>query len=49
MLKTAKEAVANPDMDDKALGVMLTSLQAGMDTLKMDVNAYKTLNEKLIH
>ena len=34
-------------MDDKALGVMLTSLQAGMDTLKMDVNAYKTLNEKI--
>ena len=47
LLKTAKEAVANPDMDDKALGVMLTSLQAGMDTLKMDVNAYKTLNEKI--
>lgn len=46
LVEAAKQAVSNPDMDDKALGLVLTSLQAGMDTLKADVNAYEVLNVK---
>ena len=46
LVETAKQAVSNPDMDDKALGLVFTSLQAGMDTLKADVSAYEELNVK---
>ena len=47
ILKTAREAASQPDMDDKALGTMITSVQAAMDTLRADVAAYKTLSEKI--
>lgn len=43
VLKTANEAVANPDLDDKAIGLVLTSVRAAMDTLRADVAAYETL------
>ena len=45
-VETAKQAAANPDTDDKTLGLVLTSLQEGMDELKADVNAYEILNVK---
>ena len=45
-VETAKQAADNPDTDDKTLGLVLTSLQEGMDELKADVNAYEILNVK---
>mgnify|MGYP007000005284 FL=1 len=36
LVETAKQAAANPDTDDKALGLVLTSLQEGMDELKAE-------------
>lgn len=46
MLQAAKDAASNPEVDDKTLGMLLTTVQTGMDTLTADVNAYKTLNQK---
>ena len=45
MLQAAKDAASNPEVDDKTLGMLLTTVQTGMDTLTADVNAYKTLNK----
>ena len=47
MLQAAKDAASNPEVDDKTLGMLLTTVQTGMDTLTADVNAYKTLNQKI--
>lgn len=48
MLQAAKDAASNPEVDDKTLGMLLTTVQTGMDTLTADVNAYKTLNQKIL-
>ena len=47
VLKSAREAVSQPDIDDKTLGLMLTSVQAAMDTLRADVAAYETLSKQI--
>ena len=49
MLQAAKDAASNPEVDDKTLGMLLTTVQTGMDTLTADVNAYKTLNNVVLN
>lgn len=48
LLETVKQAASNPDIDEEAVGVMVKSLQAGMDTLKADVEAYDALTAKTV-
>lgn len=46
LIEVAKQAVSNPGMDDNTLGLLITSLQEGMEVLKADVNAYEVLKAK---
>lgn len=46
LVATVKQAAGNPEVDEKTLGDMLTSLQQGMAELKADVNAYNVLSGK---
>ena len=48
LLETVKQAASNPDIDEEAVGGMVKSLQAGMDTLKADVEAYDALTAKTV-
>ena len=45
-IKTAKEAVANTQLDDETLMGMIKTVQLRMDSLALDIAAYKTLDEK---
>ena len=45
-IKTAKEAVANTQLDDETLLGMIKAVQLRMDSLALDIAAYKTLSAK---
>ena len=45
-IKTAKEAVANTQLDDETLLGMIKTVQLRMDSLALDIAAYKTLSVK---
>ena len=45
-IKAAKDAVANEQLDDEALMGLITTVQLRMDSLAMDISAYKTLAQK---
>ena len=47
MIALAKEAVTNNEVTDDSLQSIANSLLLRMDSLVLDVNAYKTLNEKI--
>ena len=46
-IKAAKDAVANEQLDDEALMGLITTVQLRMDSLAMDISAYKTLAQKI--
>ncbi len=45
-IKAAKDAVANEQLDDETLMGFITTVQLRMDSLAMDISAYKTLAQK---
>ena len=45
-IKSAKEAAANMQLDDEALFGMIKTVQLRMDSLALDIAAYKKLDEK---
>ena len=45
-IKVAKEAASNSQLDDETLMEIITSLQLRMDSLALDIEAYKTLQAK---
>ena len=45
-MKAAKDAVANEQLDDETLMGFITTVQLRMDSLAMDISAYKTLAQK---
>ena len=45
-IKTAKEAVANTQLDDETVLGMIKTVQLRMDSLALDIAAYKTLDAK---
>lgn len=45
-LKVAQEAADNPQLDNETLMGIITSVQLRMDTLALDIAAYKTLQDK---
>ena len=45
-IKAAKDAVANEQLDDETLMGFITTVQLRMDSLAMDISAFKTLAQK---